>query len=158
MTDGRGDDLQALFGSQTRVRLLGALADSREPQTGYFLAKKAGVYPSKAYGELRRLEKAGILGARQNASGYKKYFLADDDLRKFLRRRVRITSAQEWFSFERTRERRRMYERLTRSPVELPEFTPEPQTVRNREEFERVPEKEEAIRRIQASQRSGSRS
>lgn len=137
--------------------MLGALADSREPQTGYFLARKAGVYPSKAYGELRKLQEAGILEQREDASGYKKYLLIDDELRRFLRRRVRLTTAEEWFSLERSRERRRAYERLRRSKVELPDFTPEPESVRHREEFERVPEKDEAIRRIRLSRRAGRR-
>lgn len=154
MPDRLEADLQAIFGSQARTRLLGALADSREPQTGYFLAKKAGVFPSKAYGELRKLEKAGILERRQDASGYKRYLLVDADLRSFLSRRIRITSAEEWFSMERRRERRQAYERLRRSRTELPDFTPEPERVRNREEFERPPEKDEAIRRIRDRGRS----
>lgn len=152
MLDQAEGEARAVFGSKTRTRLLGALADSREPQTGYFLAKKAGVYPSKAYGELRRLEEARILEVQQNPSGTRKYFLADNDLRKFLLRRVRVTSAEEWFSFERTRERRGTYERLKSSAVELPDFTPDPGSIRNREEFERIPEKDEALRRIREAQ------
>lgn len=149
MAGQTGGDLKALFGSQTRMKLLGSLADSREPQTGYFLAKKAGISYSKAYGQLRKLRRAKILETHQEASGYKKYTLADDDLRRFLLRRLRMTSASEWFSLGRRRERRRTYERLKRSLVELPEFRPDPGSIRNREEFERIPEKEEALKRIQ---------
>lgn len=153
MPDRLESDLQTMFGSQARTRLLGALADSREPQTGYFLAKKAGVFPSKAYGELRKLEEAGILELRQDASGYKRYLLLDADLRRFLSRRIRITSAEEWFSLERSRERSQTYERLRRSRTKLPDFTPEPERVRNSEEFERAPEKDEAIRRVRELRR-----
>lgn len=140
--------LQAVFGSETRTKLLGALADSKEPQTGYFLSKKIRVNPSKVYRELRRLRDTGILGMRQNDSGYTKYFLADDDLRRFLLRRVRLTSTREWFSLERVQERREVYERLKKSKVELPVSVPDPESVPNREEFERVPEKDRALRRI----------
>lgn len=146
-------DLKAVFGSRTEMKLLGALADSREPQTGYFLAKKAGLRPSKAYTEFRKLARAGILETSQTASGYRKYLLVDEDLRRFLLRRVRITTTAEWFSVERTRERRDAFERVKRSPVELPDFTPAPERIRNREEFERVPEKDEALERIREARR-----
>lgn len=149
MAGQTGGDLKALFGSQTRMKLLGSLADSREPQTGYFLAKKAGISYSKAYDQLRKLRRANILETQQEASGYTKYTLADDDLRRFLLRRLRMTSASEWFSRGRRRERRRTYEQLKRSPVELPDFRAAPGSIRNREEFERIPEKEEALKRIQ---------
>lgn len=146
-------DLKAVFGSQTRMKLLGSLADSREPQTGYFLAKKAGLNLSKAYAELRKLARAGILETWETASGYRKYFLTDEDLRRFLLKRVRITTTAEWFSIERTRERVEIYERLKQSRVELPEFRPAPERIRNREEFERVPEKDEALKRIREARR-----
>lgn len=153
MADQTGGDLRSLFGSQTRTKLLGSLADSREPQTGYFLANKAGISHSKAYGELRKLRRAEILEIQREASGYKKYILADDDLRRFLLRRIRMTSASEWFSLGRRQERRRTYERLKRSLVELPDFSPDPESIRNKEEFERIPEKDEALRRIRETYR-----
>lgn len=153
MTGKTGGDLKGLFGSQTRTKLLGSLADSREPQTGYFLANKAGISYSKAYGELRKLRRARILETQQEASGYKKYILADDDLRRFLLRRVRMTSASEWFSHTRRQERRRTYERLRQSFVELPDFSPDPESIRNKQEFERIPEKDEVLRRIRETYR-----
>lgn len=142
------DASKAIFGSEIRAKLLGALADSRESQTGYFLAEKIDVNPSKVYRQLPRLVKAGILGMQRDESGAKRYALVDEDLRRFLLKRVRVTTTEEWFAPERMREKREAYQRLRGVEVELPRTRPNRAAVSHPEEFERPPEKDRALSRV----------
>ncbi|MGA7923687.1 MAG: helix-turn-helix domain-containing protein, partial [Thermoplasmata archaeon] len=56
----------ALFGSETRVRVLAVLAGAYGPLTAYRVGKTGGVSMPKAYREIGRLHKAGIV-ARKGA-------------------------------------------------------------------------------------------
>src|SRR2546428_6918599 len=105
MTFQVGRGVQQLFGSETRAKVLGFLADARTPKTGYQISKATGIRPPKVYGELRRLADTGFLEVVEDA-GRKRYRMVDEDLRKLLLRCSRITSEDEWFSPERLRERR----------------------------------------------------
>ncbi|MFQ5951686.1 MAG: helix-turn-helix domain-containing protein [Candidatus Geothermarchaeales archaeon] len=137
-----------MFGSQTRTKVLGYLADSHLPKTAYSLAKETGGSMTRVYGLMKQLARSGIVESRSDESGYTRYVLADDDLRKFLQRRVRVTSSDEWFSPYRAMERRRTYERLKGSKIELPELTPSPSRAPGREEAERRREKDRALQAI----------
>jgi DNA-binding PadR family transcriptional regulator len=105
--------LAALFGSDTRLRSLAVLANARHPMTAYRVAKVGGVRPTKAYPELHRLEKAGVV-----SSGRSGWTLRDRDVALLLRKRVRIVWEEDWFrgKAERDAEDRRRYQRLRRLP------------------------------------------
>ncbi len=148
MSPTPSDAFRFVFGSETRAKLLGLLADSRKPQTGYAIAKRIGVKPSKVYRQLPRLVESGVLEVRRDESGVKRYVLADGDLRRFLQRRVRVTSAEEWFSPERVRRKREAYDRLRGMKLSPPTTRPNRGAVSSPEEFERPPEKDRALRRI----------
>lgn len=142
---GRGVD--QLFGSETRAKVLGFLADARTPKTGYQISKATGIRPTKVYGELRRLAETDFLEVVEEPRR-KLYRMVDEDLRKLLLRRARITSEDEWFSPERVRERREALERASRTPLSLPESTPNRDAVLNPSEYERSPAKDRALRRF----------
>jgi hypothetical protein len=55
------DVLVALTGSTTRAYSLAILASSRVPQTGYRIAKLAGLSAPNVYLELQRLSEAGLV-------------------------------------------------------------------------------------------------
>ncbi|MFZ3355657.1 MAG: hypothetical protein WA549_02730 [Thermoplasmata archaeon] len=89
--------LVAAFGSETRVRVLAVLAWASRPMTAYRVGKTGDVPLPKAYNEIYRLEKAGLVGRRRSG-----WVLLDDDIRALLRRRVRILWLDDWVS-ERSR-------------------------------------------------------
>ena len=86
----------ALFGSQNRALVLAALANASSPLSGYRVAKIFGGQKIKVNAELTRLAKVGVVSTRRTASGRRGWTLEDPDLRKLLRRRIRICFAQEW--------------------------------------------------------------
>ena len=88
--------VEILFGGAVRTKILGYLAACSTPQTGYAIAKDLDIGVSKVYPELKRLEAAGVVSARADLSGRKGFLLADDDLRRFLLRRVRILPSRTW--------------------------------------------------------------
>jgi DNA-binding PadR family transcriptional regulator len=114
-----------LFGSEVRAKVLGVLAESREPKTGYEVSKILDTYPSKVYAALRDLEDTPFVEVVGGARG-KRYLLADEDLRKLLLRTVRIAAEDDWFAdrARRIEEGRMALERLP--PMEVPRFSGEP--------------------------------
>jgi len=136
-----------LFGSETRAKVLGFLADARAPKTGYQVAKATGLKAPKAYRELRRLAETEFVRVVEEP-GRKCFLLVNDDLRRLLLRYARITTEDEWFSPDRVRERREALERASRIRLRLPESKPSPDAVPNRWEYERPPAKARALRRI----------
>ncbi len=114
-----------LFGSEVRARVLGVLAESREPKTAYEVSRILDTYPSKVYEALRALEGTSFVEVVGGARG-KRYLLADEDLRKVLLRTVRIAKLDDWFAdrARRIEEGRRVLERLP--PMEVPRISGEP--------------------------------
>ncbi len=114
-----------LFGSEVRAKVLGVLAESREPKTGYEVSKILDSYPSKVYEALRDLEGTPFIEVVGGARG-KRYLLADGDLRKLLLRTVRIAAEDDWFAdrARRVEEGRMVLQRLP--PLQVPRFSGEP--------------------------------
>jgi len=93
--------LVTVFGSETRVRTLAALASTNRPLTAYRVGKMGEVSMPKVYREVARLAKAGLVTRR--GSGW---ILLDSDIRNLLRRRVRFSWSEDWFADEADRARR----------------------------------------------------
>ena len=137
-----------LFGSETRAKVLGLLADSPEPKTGYEISKVLGINPSKVYDVLRKLEGTGFLGVIPDRSRYRRYFLSNEDLRRFFLKNVRIAAEDDWFGPTRIRDRERAFEMAKALKVEVPEFKGSPRNLPNLAEFRRPPEKDRALKRV----------
>jgi len=144
--------VEAVFGSQTRAKVLGYLAELSVPQTGYAISKGLDIGASKVYEELKRLESCGVLRSDFDARGSKRFLLNDEDLRRFLARNLRILPAIGWFSPERIAERQEKFEETRRVTVNLPPVPTGEGTPPFAKEFRRPPAKDRALRRI----RSGS--
>lgn len=140
--------LRRLLGGETRARVLGLLADSTVPKTGYELAKAARANPSKVYAILRDLAELGLVKTTSNRPGVRQYSLADPDLRRFLLRNVRITTIEEWFSPARVQAREVTLGHLKPTRFEIWSSHTRRQRLPNYREFERPPEKDRALRRI----------
>lgn len=91
-------DTVALFGSETRVRTLAILSNSSMPLTGYRIAKISGDQPIKVYTVLRSLAESSLVGRRRVGRGRTVWTMVDPDLRRFFRRRVRISWEFDWNS------------------------------------------------------------
>ena len=143
--------VEQLFGSETRAKVLGVLASSVEPKTGYEISKTLDINPSKVYDVLKRLENSGFLNAVRERSRFKRYFLADEDLRRLLLKRVRIAVEKDWFSPETERDREKAFELARKLVVRLPKATGIPKSIPNRQEFIRPPGKDRALARIAAT-------
>jgi DNA-binding transcriptional regulator GbsR (MarR family) len=137
-----------LFGSETRARVLGLLADSSGPKTGYELAKALGANASKVYAVLRKLEGTGLLGVVTDRSDYKRYFVADDDLRRFLLKKARITLEKDWFAPRAVGDREKLVEFAKQLRVEIPDAVAKPKNLPNFSEFIRPREKDWALKRV----------
>lgn len=149
-------EVRTVFGSQTRAKVLGYLAGSTTPRTGYAIAKSLGVSVSKVYDELKRLEAAGILGQSLDSKGRRRFLLRDPDLRSFLVKRVRISSTEDWFSPERIAERRETFERAKETQPNLPRPpSGAKRDTRLAREFQRPPEKDRALARARRASRAG---
>ena len=148
MSVAPSDRFRHVFGSETRARMLGLLADAERPLTGYAIARRLRVPPSKVYRQLPGLLTSGVLEVIQDERGVKRYVLVDRDLRRFLQKRVRVTTAEEWFSPGRARRKRRVYDRLRAMEILPPTPRPHREAVSNPEEYERPPEKDRALRRL----------
>ncbi|HUZ80266.1 MAG TPA: hypothetical protein VMV28_06600 [Thermoplasmata archaeon] len=134
--------LVALCGSERRLRVLAVLANAFRPVTGYRVSLVGGVPVSKAYDELRRLEKSGLIG-RSGPSGW---VLLDPDLGSLLRKRIRAVWWKDWFDRVDRRERAdRMFpDRLRATP--RPRFSKDPGwTPRHPSLYKRNPRKDEAL-------------
>jgi hypothetical protein len=95
-------DLIAIFGSETRVRVLAALAGAYAPMTAYRVGKVGEVPLPKAYEEVRRLAQAGSI-VRKGPG----WVLRDEDIRHFMRKRLRVVSWDDWWNeLDRTAARR----------------------------------------------------
>ena len=139
-----------LFGSETRAKVLGVLASSVEPKTGYEIAKALGASAPRVYGVLKRLEISGFLKAVSKGSHFKAYFLVDDDLRRLLAKKVRISVEKDWFSPEMVREREKAFRLASKMVVKVPKAGRIPKEIPNRREFVRPPEKDRVVARIAA--------
>ena len=87
--------IEAVFGGATRAKILGYLAGAATPRTGYRVAKELQIGVSKVYPELKKLNHAGVLAVGSDLNGRQRYLLVDEDLRRFLLRRVRIQASGE---------------------------------------------------------------
>jgi len=152
MSFGISPGIQQLFGGETRAKVLGLLAGSREPKTGYQLSKALDANPSKVYGVLRGLEGTGLLGVVSNRSNYKRYFIADENLKRFLLKRVRITIEEDWLSPDAVEGREQLLQFAKQLRVEIPRVRTKPKAIANASEFIRPPEKDWALTQIGASE------
>ena len=148
MAARREAGITSIFGSGARARILGYLAQSSDPQTGYAIAKDLELSFSNVYPELKRLEAWRILASRPDLRGGKRYSLIDEDLRRFLLKRIRILSSSDWFSGARVAERRSFFEEARRIPLKA---SPSKRGGRKRpfsDEFRRPPQKDRALKRV----------
>jgi len=145
--------IEAVFGSRTRAKVLGYLADSSVPRTGYAISKELGIGVSKVYEELKKLESSGILGSSLDVRGSKRFLLKDEDLRRFLLKNLRILSSDDWFSRERVAQRQENLQRSEQISVNLGAVPKGAGTLRFANEFRRPPEKDRALRRVRDAER-----
>ncbi|MGP8072160.1 MAG: hypothetical protein ACLPZM_03405 [Thermoplasmata archaeon] len=101
MTLKLDSQLVTLFGSETRVSVLAALAGASSPFTGYRIAKIADVQPIKAYAELRRLRDAGIVREIPGKKGRSAWELPPGEIRSFVGGRTRLSWSSEWMNSPR---------------------------------------------------------
>ena len=139
-----------VFGSRARARILGFLAQSSAPQTGYSIAKNLAIGPSNAYPELDRLVEWGIIVGRLDVRGNRVFEMADDDLRRFLLRRVRIISSEDWFSPERLARRGAQSREAEKIAIKVPKVRVKERNRPLKEEFQRPAEKDRVLKRIRA--------
>lgn len=134
--------LVALFGSETRVRTLVVLAGAYRPMTAYRVAKVGEVPVQKAYEEMRRLVRSGLVARRDGG-----WILVDGDVRALLRKRVRVLWYDDWRAErERTAPARRSFLRRleTLPPLKFQKgWKP-----RNPESLVRDPRKDEILREL----------
>lgn len=138
----------SLFGSAARVAILATLANATTPLTGYRVARIAQVQPIKVYTELRKLAQAGVVREGVSEGGGIGWSLVDPELRRLLRRRVRISWSVDWFRDEEGRRRRTRAtrERLSRaSPVDVEQFGPPGWSPRQPEDYDRPAEKDKVL-------------
>lgn len=143
--------IEQLFGSETRAKVLGVLANSLEPKTGYEISKTLDISAPKVYDVLKKLETSGFLNAVRDKSRFTRYVLADEDLRRLLLKRVRIAVEKDWFSPEMERDREKAFEVARKLVVRVPKAGGIPKSIPNRQEFIRRPEKDRALARIAAT-------
>lgn len=148
--------LTQLFGGETRTKVLGLLANSLEPKTGYELSKALGASASKVYGVLRGLEGTGLLGAIPDKSNSKRYYVADEDLKRFLLKRVRIMVEEDWLAPRAVEEREKLLRFANQVRIEIPKAGARPGNLFNRSEFIRPAEKDWALERVSGTSRRDS--
>lgn len=134
--------LTVLFGSETRVRTLAVLAGAHRPMTPYRVGKVGSIPMAKVYREIARLGRAGLL--RQEGGGW---ILVNDDLRRFLLRRIRVAWGKDWFQERSQRASREtiILERLRRIPHPRP---PEGWKPRTPKRFDRSPIKDQILQEM----------
>ncbi len=140
--------IEGVFGSATRARILGLLAQASAPRTGYSIAKELEIGVSNVYPELRRLEAMALVAARLDAKGSKVYTLADEDLRRFLQRRMRVMAASDWLAAERVAERETLSKDLGKLALRLPRKRAGRKDLAFDEEFRRLSQKDRALRLV----------
>lgn len=142
-------ELAALFGSATRGATLGVLANGERPLSGYRIAKLAGCQQTKVNAVLFALRDEKLVVSVPLGPNRRGWVLEDPDLRRFLRRKFRVSWSEDWLD-HRTREASRDQEIRRRwagqKPVELSNFNGfEP---RKPEEFVRSPERDRVLREL----------
>jgi biotin operon repressor len=138
-----------VFGSQARAKVLGYLANSDTPQTGYAISKSVEISFSKVFEELKRLESAGILVKTLDSRGRSQFALRDPELRSSLSKRIRIISAEEWFSPDKVARRRKALVDAKGISVSLPRVpSGTGWSSRLAAEFHCAPEKDRALKRV----------
>jgi DNA-binding transcriptional regulator GbsR (MarR family) len=140
--------IDGVFGSGARARILAYLAQSSDPQTGYAIAKALQLGVSNVYPELKQLERWAILASRSDPNDSRGYFLADEDLRRFLIRRIRILPTAEWFSAESISKRESLAKEAKRLSKRAPRVRAAGTKRPFSDEFRRPPEKDRALQRI----------
>lgn len=148
--------MERLLGSATRTRVLGLLAATQEPMTGYEISKALRIVPAKVYGVLREMDSTGFVRSVPGRPGSKRYRLEDEDLRRLLLRWVRIATARGWFSPEKVKEREEGIERAKRMRIPGSAARPRPSDLPNYREFIRPREKNLVVQKVVA-RRSRSR-
>jgi hypothetical protein len=86
--------IEALFG-RDRALVLGVLANSSLPLSGYAIAKLSGCQRIKVSGELRKLKAAMLVNEVRSGKIRRVWTLTDPGLRRFFGQRVRILSPAE---------------------------------------------------------------
>lgn len=151
--------LVTLFGSETRLRTLAPLANSTGPLTAYRVADLADLPRTKVNKELARLAKAGIVAVRSTGTGRRLWVMDDPDLRRLLRRKVRIDWAGDLAaSAPELAKRTRSVIDASRAMPLAPGLLRGRVRRRNSPDFDRPPEKDAALRRngLRVSSRSSS--
>jgi biotin operon repressor len=158
----------ALTGSENRALVLGALANASGPLSGYRIAQMIDAQRIKVNAELRRLQSAGLVAQRKTRDGGAGWVLEDPDLRRFLRRRIRVVFSSDWDDGRALRGR--AVDRLLAEieaglpdPKQSPEFyrppgwKPSGEVMRTIREKVRAPQKDAILRRYGArtSRREG---
>lgn len=145
---------EGLFGGLARARILGYLAQAREPKSGYQIAKDLDLGVSNVYPELKRLERWSVVEVRPDPKGRNRYSLTDEDLRRFLLRRVRVLSSSDWLAQERVAGRESLAEQARNLPSRPPRVarrSPRPQAAN---ELRRPTSKDRVVRRAKRAARS----
>jgi hypothetical protein len=139
------EKIQSFCGSRARLLTLAVLAAAEVPMTGYRVAAVAGLPREKVYPELRAaIESSSAVKSERG------YAMVDEDLRRLLRARTRVTWDSYWDrpgrpsadavdreldEIRKSRRRVRLYNPNNRIP---------PEALR---ELVRDPEKDRALRR-----------
>jgi hypothetical protein len=142
-------ELTPLFGNAARAGALAVLANAERPISGYRIAKMTGCQETKVNAVLAKLRAEELVAAvsvGQNRAGW---ILADPDLRRFIRRRVRISWSEDLLEDRKLNSSGAMetMRRLTElPPVDLSTF--ESFLPRNAKEFERPAQKDRILTEI----------
>ena len=141
--------LAAIFGSATRGATLGLLASAERPLSGYRIAKLAGCQQTKVNAVLASLRDGKLVATVPLGANRTGWVLEDPDLRRFLRRRFRVSWSEDWLEHRtreapRDREIRRQLSRL--EPLDLSKF--DGFVPRNPQELARPPEKDRVLREL----------
>ena len=100
--------LGELLGSRTKGNIVEALALAERPLTAYGVAKSYNMNIAKVYGEMKRLERLGLVRPTARKRGVE-YELVDDDLKRLaLKLSSRVQTYDSWRSDESRRRRFRM--------------------------------------------------
>ncbi len=138
--------LSGFCGSRARLLTLSVLAAADAPLTGYRIADVSGLPRAKVYPELRKALAVG--SAQKTASGYT---LVDLDLRRLLRKRVRVTWDAVWDAPDRrsTGAVDRELAKIQRAQRRVAIFNPNNRIPKEAiRELERDPEKDRALERL----------
>jgi DNA-binding PadR family transcriptional regulator len=139
---------EAVFGSGTRAKVLGYLAQASVPETGYGIAKALDLAIGNVYKELESLEEWAIVGSELDFKGGKRYRLIEEALRPFLLKRLRILPSDDWFSADRVARRRGRLKEIRALEVKVPRTRTARADRPFRGELQRSPGKDRELKRI----------